>query len=84
MTLVHIHAPKPTDRAVITTVCPDCNKRTRMLALFTEWYGWYHTCLRCGRNWGDGEWIPFEFYRFARRDSIESAKKAWRRMRGQQ
>jgi len=62
-------------------ICPDCQTWTRFINRAYEWYGVESTCLRCGRRWSDGEWMPFEFYRYARRDSIASAKRAWRRNR---
>lgn len=80
MTYVHVHAPRSTAKRAVACVCPDCKKRTRMLEFFTPWYGWASTCIRCGREWQDGEWMRFESYRYARRDSIKSAKEVWRRM----
>lgn len=59
--------------------CPDCGRKSFFICFAYEWYGVDSTCLRCGRHWSDGEWMPLEFSRFARRDSIEQAKKAWRR-----
>jgi hypothetical protein len=79
--LVHIHAPQPTMRAIHATCCPDCKRRTRMLAFFTPWYGWDSTCLRCGRRWQDGEWMPLPFVRGARGRSVEASKARWRRWR---
>jgi hypothetical protein len=32
-----------------------------MLAFFTPWYGWDSTCIRCGRQWQDGEWSELPF-----------------------
>jgi len=61
--------------------CPDCRTWTRFINFAYEWYGVDSTCLRCGRQWGDSEWLPLEFARFARRNNIESAKRAWRRNR---
>ena len=79
MTTVHINAPNAIDRDIITAICPDCLKRTKMICTYYAWYGGSATCIRCGRNWEDGEWIPFEFYRYARRDSIAAAKRRYRR-----
>jgi hypothetical protein len=78
MSYVHIYAPPVVEKRIVRTTCPDCGKPTRMLCFFQEWHGWSSTCIRCGRHWDDGEWIPFEFYRNARRDSIASAKRRWR------
>lgn len=77
---VHIYAPQATAKKAFATTCPDCKRRTRMLARFTPWYGWDSTCLRCGRSWCDGEWMPLPFMRGARQHNIDEAKKYWRRM----
>ena len=77
---IHIHAPKATAKHVTTGVCPDCKKRTRFLGFFTPWYGTYSTCLRCGRQWGGGEWMPLDFVRQSRQKSVARAKRQWRRM----
>lgn len=77
---VHIHAPSATTRTLITAVCPDCKHRTRLLSFFTPWYGDDCTCLRCGRRWMDGEWMPLPFMRAARKESIQQAKRRWRSM----
>ena len=76
--MVHIHAPKPTDKRIRIHVCPDCKKRSRFICFFTEWYGWDSTCLRCGREWQDGEWCDLPFMRGARQKNIDAAKKRWR------
>lgn len=78
--VLHIHAPQPTDRHVAAGTCPDCKRRTRFISTFTPWYGSHTTCLRCGRNWQDGEWIPLEFERGVRQRSIVSAKRRFRRV----
>ena len=94
MTSVHIHAPQATAKAISVTVCHDCKKRTRMIQFFTPWYGWDSTCIRCGRQWSDGEWMYIPFYsgtwghdskgeyRFMkpREWNIERSKAHWRRL----
>jgi len=77
---VHIYAPKATEKAVVSTDCPDCGKRTRMIRFYTPWYGWDSTCIRCGRQWRDGEWMPLEFMRGVRQRNIDTAKKRYRGM----
>jgi len=52
-----------------------------MIEFFTPWYGWHSTCIRCGRRWCDGEWMPLPFMRGARKQSVDEAKKAWRLMK---
>jgi len=32
-----------------------------MLSFFTPWYGWNSTCIKCGRQWNDGEWCELPF-----------------------
>lgn len=51
-----------------------------MISFHYMWYGWDSTCIRCGRQWMDGEWMELDFYRYARRDNINTAKSHWRRM----
>lgn len=75
---LHINLSRVDDKAVRACVCPDCKKRTRMLGFFQEWYGWAFTCLRCGRRYADGEWLPLPFMRGARPTSIATAKAHWR------
>lgn len=74
---IHIYAPRADARRVMADHCPDCKQRSRFIEFFTHWYGWYSTCLRCGRRFQSGEWVPFESYRYARRDSIAAAKIQW-------
>ena len=77
--LVHIYAPRPVGRSAFKKICPDCKKESLMLAIHFEWHGADVTCLRCGRNWQDGEWMPLPFCRGARRQNIRWAKNRYRR-----
>ncbi len=77
---IHIHAPQITAKAIHKTECPDCKERTAMLQYYTPWYGWDSTCLKCGRNWCDGEWMSLEFVRQSRQKSINYAKQLWRKL----
>jgi hypothetical protein len=77
---IHIHAPKATAKTIHWRVCPDCKRNSPMAGFFTPWYGWDLTCLRCGRSWMDGEWMPLDFTRGARAKNIGKAKKRWRAM----
>jgi hypothetical protein len=79
---VHVCAPEVTYHKAILTDCPDCGKPSIHLVFGFEWYGPDRTCLRCGRRWSDGEWMPLDFYRHARRDNIRSAIRRWRQIRG--
>lgn len=76
----HIHAPRATYKRAKAGRCNDCERRTRFVEFFTPWYGWDSTCLRCGRNWKDGEWMALPFMRGARQHNIDHAKGYWRRM----
>lgn len=76
---VHVHTPRPDLAQITRGKCPDCERRSAFVQLHTPWYGWDTTCLRCGRNWADGEWIALPFCRTARRDSVAAAKRAYRR-----
>jgi len=77
---IHVHSPPVVEKSIDATVCPDCKKRTRMIGFFQEWYGWQSTCLRCGRQWDGGEWIPLDFRRGVRAENISRAKARWRRL----
>ena len=80
MTTLHLHAPLATAKNIVTGTCPDCKKRTRFLAFFTPWYGDHQTCLRCGREWIDGQWMALDFMRGVRKVNIENARRKWRAM----
>ena len=77
---IHIYAPSATAKRLHAETCPDCKKRTRMAEFFTPWYGWDSTCLRCGRNWKDGEWMALPFMRGSRKHNVDRAKAHWRKM----
>jgi hypothetical protein len=79
MSDIHICFVQTHLRKAHRQVCPDCKKKSIFVSFYQEWYGWDTTCLRCGRKWSDGEWMPFEFYRNARKDSIKSARARWKR-----
>lgn len=78
--LIHIHAPSATSKNAVAGTCLDCKKRTRFLTFFTPWYGIDSTCIRCGRQWQDGQWMGLEFARRSRALNVENAKKRWRLM----
>ena len=75
---IHVCAPQGYRFAHAGT-CPDCGKRTRFIGTYYEWYGPDETCLRCGRSWADGEWMPLDFIRQSRKRSIDAAKQSFRR-----
>lgn len=77
--MIHIHAPQPTEKNIFSGVCHDCKRRSWFVGFFTPWYGWDVTCLRCGREWQDGEWMPLPFARGARQKNITSAKRRYRK-----
>lgn len=76
---LHITWESVDEARLFRNACPDCGRWSAFVALFQEYYGWDVTCLLCGRSWIDGEWQPLPFQRFARRDSIAAARRAWRR-----
>ena len=51
-----------------------------MLQFFTPWYGWGSTCMRCGREFADGEWLALPFARGVRKRNIDAAKRKWRKL----
>jgi hypothetical protein len=75
---VHVCAPHAVGKFVNAGICPDCKKWSRFIGLHYEWYGTDQTCLRCGRSWSDGEWMPLNFERQSRQKSIASAKHIFR------
>jgi hypothetical protein len=81
MSTVHIYAPPSTGRSVRWAECPDCGKRSPMASIYYEWHGPHSTCMRCGRSWSDGEWMPLAFSRTARRDSRDQMRRSWKRAR---
>ena len=78
MTDIVFNSSAVVKRAIDAGTCPDCGKRTRMISFFQEWHGWNCTCLRCGRQWDGGEWLPLDFRRGVRADNINRAKERWR------
>lgn len=78
MTCVHINCPTVTDRKLVRVPCPTCEKRRWMTAFYMPWYGWDHTCLKCGENWCDGEIAMRPFLRGWRIKSVAAAKARWR------
>jgi hypothetical protein len=76
---VHVCRPRAEDKkAERVDRCPDCGRLSVFVSVFYEWYGWTTTCLKCGRKWQEGEWMPLEFSRTARAESIRSARAAYR------
>lgn len=81
---IHIHAPETLRKRIVPCErCPDCKGKTLLLSFFQEWYGWHSTCIKCGRQFEDGEWIPLEFARGVRKANVASAKARWRNTRNQ-
>lgn len=80
MSLVHIYAPSPTMKAIVRCYCPDCKKQSWFTRICFEWFGPDETCLRCGREWKDKEWMALPFMRGARKYNIKSAKSRYRRV----
>lgn len=76
--MIHIHAPAPERKSIRWDNCPDCKKRSPFVTFFYEWYGPNSTCMRCGRRWSDGEWMPLDFCRTARADSKRDARRYYK------
>lgn len=75
---VHIYRPECITKHATSGKCPDCKQRTRFLILTFEWHGERATCMKCGRSFEDGEWLPLPFERGARAKEIARAKQSWR------
>ena len=78
MSSIHICSPPRTEQRIVSGKCSDCKKFSRFIQFFYEWYGPNETCLKCGRQWNDGEWMPLDFTRGIRKQNIEKAKKIYR------
>ena len=81
MAHVHICAPQG-ERFAHAGTCLDCGKRTRFIGVSYLWYGPDKVCLRCGRRWSDGEWMPLDFVPQSRQKSIDGMKATFRRAGG--
>ncbi len=81
MTLVHINAPRAVDFGIRRARCPTCDRPTRFVCFFYEWYGWGTTCLACGERWEDGEMLERPFVRGWREKSKQAARKLYRHYR---
>ena len=85
---VHICVPRADMRQIVRAdscpdpVCPSraSGRRPFLVRWHEEWYGFTDTCLSCGRQWMDGEWMALSFERHARRDSIARAKAYYKRL----
>jgi hypothetical protein len=75
---VHISAPKPLEIKRIVKQCPWCERRTRQVGVFFDWFGWNITCCSCGECWEGGEGLPHPFERGWRKRRIAEAKALWR------
>lgn len=76
---IHINWTHHSAKSVTRDYCPDCKTQTRFMGFFQEWYGWTETCLRCGRKFADGEWMPLDFVRGVRASNIKQIKAHWRK-----
>ena len=79
---INVQAPAIPKR-LVTCRCLDCKLRTRMLEFWIPWYGWFSTCLRCGREWGNGERLALPFApgvgkKNVGKRNVEMAKAHWR------
>lgn len=61
--------------------CPTCKKQRFFLREMVDWYGLYDTCLKCGDRWGENELLDRPFCRGWRKESVDRAKKFYRRMK---
>lgn len=78
---LHVHAPQPSRVMLRRRRCPICERARFFVGFFTEWYGWHVVCLRCGDQWEDGEMLSRPFKPRWRQESVEWARKTYRRHR---
>lgn len=79
--ILHIYAPKPTERFKRRRICPTCRKRTTFIVSCYEWYGANFQCLNCGDQWSDGERLERPFAPGWRKRAIAKARWRWREER---
>lgn len=77
----HICAPSG-ERFVHSGTCLDCGQWTRFIGVSYLWYGTNKCCIKCGRRWSDGEWMPLHFEPQSRQKSIQRMKDSFRRAGG--
>ncbi|NNP70963.1 hypothetical protein [Acinetobacter sp. Ac_5812] len=79
---IHINRPRYAAKDCYRFECLDCKKKTFALAFFQHWHGWHTTCLNCGRQYDDGQWVTLEFCRGIRKQNKDWAKNTWRSLVG--
>lgn len=58
MNSIHILRGRKDMEEVKTMKCPSCERaEAQFYGWFQEWYGWHLTCLECGEQFADGEWL---------------------------
>jgi hypothetical protein len=77
--MIHISFIRTHARSIKWSNCPDCKRHSPFANFHQEWYGSDSTCMRCGRSWSDGEWMPLPFCRGAREQNKANARKRWKR-----
>ena len=77
--MIHISWVETHERRINWRDCPDCNRKSPIVSFCQHWYGVHSTCMRCGRQWSDGEWLPLPFCRGAREQSKAEARRRWKR-----
>lgn len=80
ITNIHICYSRFTAKFRKKRYCPDCKQTAWMLEFYEPWYGTRYTCLNCGREYQDGEWMTLGFYRGSRQKNIDAAQKLWREL----
>ena len=76
--LIHINLARIDAKHISHRWCPDCCRNSYFINWFQEWYGWKATCMRCGRQFAEGEWMPLPFQRGIREDNKKYARQTWR------
>jgi len=58
MSDIHICYSRKDIEDVFVQKCPSCERENaQFYAWAQEWYGWHLTCLECGEQFADGEWL---------------------------
>ena len=79
---IHINVPRYESVIIRRLECMGCGYKDRLfVTTMEEWYGQRGTCLRCGEQFADGEWLARPFMRGWRKKNIENAKKLFRKFK---
>lgn len=80
--MIHINVTRYDRVSILRFDCIHCEKSRFFVVASQEWYGRIGTCLKCGEQFGDDEWLARPFARGWRKENIANAKKVFRQRKG--